>query len=151
MTEDLSITGCTTSPPGANARRNVVAHVADYDAWSSTTPKLQVSCADFEKGTTFSESSVTTSGKMTWNGYPSRKSSRFTFEGFAVSSPLGTDMFSFPTAGGSATVSGSYPGTATAMLIANPNLSFTGECTTIAGVTSIDIQGGSVTFGQASS
>jgi hypothetical protein len=150
MTLAMTITGCTTSP-GPTSGPVAIAHVANYDAWTSKTAAQPLSCADFETGTTFSESSVPTKGKVAWN-VPLAKASTFSFGGFSITAPQGGVMMTFPNTGGTVSVHGGYAGsTASVSLIANPNLTPTGPCTSIAGVRSFVLSQGTVTFGQAGS
>jgi hypothetical protein len=146
VTEYLKIGGCITSPTASNGSV-VQPHTVKYDPLKSTTTALTLSCSDFNTASRFVDTSVPTAGKVSWNT-PSAPASNFTFDSFGITAPNGTILINFPGSGGSVKVTGGYQGSSASLsLYTNPNLGFSSKCTTVKGVTSLVIQGGSVTFG----
>jgi len=143
--EDINFNDCTTSPGKTDGSSS---HLTFSNSWASETPNVDLSCGDFEQRF-FTDSDATTTGKVVWNNPPA-KSSTFSFSGLGITALGGVITIAIPDSGGTVSVSGGYAGSsASASLTANPNLFFTGKCTSIAGVESLGLDGGSVTFGQA--
>ena len=146
VTEYLKIGGCTTSAPTSDGSL-VTPHVVSYDPFKSTVQGVSLSCADFDTATHYTDTTVSTTGKVSWNT-PKAPSSSFTFTSFGITAPNGMLLISFPSASGSVSVTGGYAGSSASLsLFTNPNLGFSSQCTTIKGVASLVIQGGTVTFG----
>lgn len=150
VSEDMNFNGCTTAPGNTNGSSSAVAHLTFHNSWASKSLNVDLSCADFEQRI-FTDSDVMTTGKVVWNNPPAR-SSTFSFSGLGITALGGVITIAIPNTGGTVSVSGGYAGSsAAASLTANPNIFFTGKCTSIAGVESLGLDGGSVTFGQPAS